>query len=81
LLANLELASYHTASMTSTSSRGGHKRSPRPRLAALRRRWRDPALTLLTLLLAAQMFIIHPLTVVSHSPLLAIPLLAPLRGR
>jgi hypothetical protein len=78
LLAILERASYHIASMTSTSSRGGHKRSPRPRLAALRRRWRDPALTLLTLLLAAQMFVIHPLTVVSHSPLLAIPLLAPL---
>jgi len=78
LLAILAPASYHTASMTSNSSQAGQKRSVRPRLAALRRRWRDPALTALTLLLAAQMFIIHPLTVVSHSPLLAIPLLAPL---
>jgi hypothetical protein len=35
-------------------------------------------LTTLTVLLAAQMFVIHPLDVVAHSPLLALPLLAPL---
>ena len=51
---------------------------PLARFHDLRRRWRDPALTTLAVLLAAQMFVIHPLDVVAHSPLLAIPLLMPL---
>ncbi len=51
--------------------------SARSRFSELRQRWYDPALTILAVLLVAQMFVIAPLHVLALAPLLLIPLVTP----
>lgn len=48
--------------------------SARSRLAELRQRWRDPALTILAVLLVVLMFVVAPLQVLGLTPLLFIAL-------